>query len=129
MVEDGLDNLDTQAAAGMVLKDALQQQGPLFDSATGSASVDLTTDQQKTRIKVVAVYDQDVEYNAPAECKLFFSYPVGKDPTIAFPLLRRKNKHLLTLSKAFPVVDALWGVSAIASALEASSPASDDTVE
>jgi hypothetical protein len=128
MVEDGL---NAQVVADMVSKDAsaTKQQGPLFNRATGTTSVDLTTDQQETRIKVVAVYDQDVEYNAPAECKLFFSYPVGKDPTIAFSLLRRKNKRLLTLSKTFPVVDALWGISAIAGALEASSPASNDTVE
>lgn len=127
MVEDGL---NAQAAADMVSKDAFatKQQGPLFNKASGITSFDLTTDQQQTRNRVVAMYDNDIEGNAPAECKLFFSYLVGKDPITALSLLKRKNKQLLTLSKTVPVVHALWGISAIASALEASSPTSDDTI-
>jgi hypothetical protein len=106
MVEDGL---NTQVAAGSMVREALvaQQQGPLFNSATSPARVDMTTAQQETCIRVVAIYDTDVGCDAPAECNLFFSYPMGKDPTTAFSLLRRKNKRLLTLSKTVPIVDAL----------------------
>lgn len=110
MVEDGL---NTQAAAGSVSRDALVtqgDQGPLFDSAADTASVEMSADQQEARIKVVAMYDADVELNAPKACKLFFSYPVGKDPTTALSVLRRKNGRLLALSKTIPVVDALRDV-------------------
>jgi hypothetical protein len=108
MVEDGLNTL---TAAGLVSKDAfaMQGQGPLFDNAIGTASADLATDQQESCIRVVAMYNTDVEHDTPAEGKLFFSYPIGKDPTTAFSLLKRKNKRLLTLSKTVPVVDALRG--------------------
>jgi hypothetical protein len=109
MVEHGL---NTQLAARSMSHDALmaQQQGSLFNSATGLARVDMTTDQRQTCIRVVATYDTDVGCDAPAECKLFFSYPVGQDPIFAFSLLKRKNKRLLTLTKTVPVVDALRDV-------------------
>ena len=125
MVEDGLNNL---AAAGLVSKDASppQGQGPLFDRAIDTVSADLTTDQQETRIKVVAMYDPGIESDAPTGCRLFFSYPMGKDPTTTFSLLRRKNKRLLTLSKTSPVVDALRGAGT--NVPGASNPASTDTV-
>ena len=125
MAEDGLNNL---AAGGLVSKDASppQGQGPLFDRAIDTVSADLTTDQQETRIRVVAMYDLDIGSDAPTGCKLFFSYPLGKDPTTTFSLLRRKNKRLLTLSKTSPVVDALRGAGT--NVPGASNPASTDTV-
>lgn len=89
MVEDGLNTL---AAAGLVSKDASapQGQGPLFDRATHTVKADLTTDQREIRIRVVAMYDPDIESDAPTGCKLFFSYPLRKDPTTAFSLLSRR---------------------------------------
>lgn len=122
--------MNTQVAAGSLSHDALvteEDQGPLFDGATGTASVDVSTDQQEARAKVVAMYDTYVEHDAPMACKLFFSYPVNKDPTTACSLLRRKNERLLTLSKTVPIVEALWDVGD--SAQRASSPASNDTVD
>lgn len=123
VVEDGLNTL---AAASSVSKDATasEGQGPLFDNAISTTSADLTTEQQETCIRVVAMYDTDV---ASDECKLFFSYPLGKDPTTAFSLLKRKNKRLLALSKMVPVVDALQG--ARLNTPRASSPASNSTVD
>lgn len=125
MVEDGLNNL---AAAGLVSKNASapQGKGPLFDRATDAVGANLTTDQQETRIRVVAMYDPNIGSDAPTGCKLFFSYPMGKDPTTTFSLLRRKNKRLLTLSKTTPVVDALRGAGT--NVPGPSSPASTDTV-
>lgn len=110
MVEEGL---NTQVAADSVSHGTLmaQDQGPLFNITTGPARVDTTIEQRQPCIRVVAMYDTDIECDTPAECKLFFSYPVGKDPTTAFPLLRRKNKGLLALSKTVPIVDALRGAS------------------
>ncbi|GAB7335950.1 hypothetical protein MBLNU13_g08194t1 [Cladosporium sp. NU13] len=107
-VEDGLNTL---SAAGLVSKDASapQNQDPLFERAKDTASVGMTTDQQETRITVVATYDTDLEHDASAECKL------------------RKNKRLLTLSKTVPVVDALQGAGSNVPA--ASSPASNDKVD
>lgn len=110
MVEDGL---NTQVTSSSPSHDGLvtqADQGPLLDSATGTAGVSKTTDQQQTRIKVVAMHDTDVEHDVPEACKLFFSYPVGRDPTAAFSTLRRKNGRLLTLSKTVPIVDALRDV-------------------
>lgn len=109
MVEDGL---NTQIAAVSMVHGALmaRRQGPLFNSATGPARVDITTDQEDIGIRVVAIYDTDVGCNAPAECKLFFSYPVEEDPTATFCLLKRKNKRLLALSKTLRIVDALRDV-------------------
>ena len=126
VVEDGLNTL---AAAGLVSKDATASggQGPLFDNAISTTSADLTTDQQETCIRVVAMYDTDVASDAPAGCKLFFFYPLGKDPTTAFSLLKRKNKRLLALSKTVPVVDALQGAGL--NTPGASSPASNNTVD
>ena len=126
MVEDGLNTL---AATSLVSKDASapQGQGPLYDRAAGTVSASLTTGQEETRIRVVAMYDPDVESDAPAGCKLFFSYPMGEDPTTAFSLLRRKNKRLLALSKSVPVVDALPGAGNDVPG--ASSPASSGTVD
>lgn len=126
VVEDGLNTL---AAAGLVSKDATapEKQGPLFDNAIDTASADLTTDQQETCIRAVAMYDTDVASDAPTECKLFFSYPVGKDPTTAFTLLKRKNKRLLALSKTVPIVDALQAAGI--NIPGASNPASNSTVE
>ena len=120
------DDLSTQVAADVMAHDALsaQAQGTFFDSNSDPVSVDLITDQQGTRISVVAIYDTDVEGDTPTECKLFFSYPVGKDPTAAFSMLKRENEHLLTLSKTIPIVDALRDVN-----LGASNPASNDTVD
>lgn len=125
-VEDGLNTL---SAAGLVSQDAFapQDQDPLFERAKDTASAGMTTDQQETRITVVATYDTDLEHDASAECKLFFSYPIGKESTTAFFLLRRKNKRLLTLSKTVPVVDALQGAGS--NVPVASSPASNDTVD
>jgi hypothetical protein len=110
MVED---RLNTQFAAGLVSHDALmaQDQGPLFNSATSPASVDMTTEKRQTCIRAVAMYDTDIGCDARAECKLFFFYLVGKDPTTSFSLIRRKNKRLLTLTKTVPIVDALRDVA------------------
>ena len=123
------DDLNTQVAADSVAHDALsaKDQGPLFDSITSSVSVDLTTDRQGTRVRVVAIYNTEVEGDTPTECKLFFSYPVGQDPTTAFSLLRRKNEHLLTLSKTVSIVDALRNVGA--STPRTSNPTINDTVD
>ena len=119
------DEMNCQAAAGSVSKDGDRAQGRVQDYNTPQNAIetDPTTGQEDYRVRAVAMYDVVVKHDALTDCKIFSTYPVGKDPTATFTTLHGKDQRFLSLSRTIPIIDALRGANTFVRGASSSSAA------
>jgi hypothetical protein len=119
------DEMECQAAADSVSKDGISAHDQVqdFNSSQNAIKTDLTTGQEDCRVRAVAMHDPVLKDDALIDCKIFFTYPVGKDPTATFIALHSKDLRFLSLLRTIPIIDALRGANTIVQGASSSSVA------